>query len=175
MSAHNILSEDFVDNVIRVLEEEKTPPSLIELENTETSLMTDMDTASTAITRLYNVELRFALDDFGTGYSSMQYLYSMPIACLKIDKRFIDGIGQGDSRALVKGMLSLAANLGMDTVAEGVEDLDQLSFLAANQCHVIQGYLFSKPLNGEDCGEYLRNQRERISAAAGILFFARSP
>ena len=128
--------------------------------------MTDLETASKAITRLHDAGLRIALDDFGTGYSSMQYLYSMPIACMKIDKRFIDGITvtDGNSRSLVKGMLALASNLGMDTVAEGVEDLDQLSFLAANHCNIIQGYLFSKPLSSADCGDFLRNRTTRINA-----------
>ncbi|MBQ9405278.1 MAG: EAL domain-containing protein [Desulfovibrio sp.] len=169
MSARSILSGDFATNVIRVLEEERTPPDLIELEITETCLMTHMDTAFAAITRLHDAGLRIALDDFGTGYSSMQYLQAMPIACLKIDKQFIDGIfrADGDTRALVRGILALAANLGMDTVAEGVEDLDQLSFLAANHCNVIQGYLFSRPLNGTDCASFLRDCRIRINAVAG--------
>ncbi len=166
MSARSILSDDFADHVIHILKEENTPPSLIDLEITETSLMTDMDTASKAITRLHDAGLRIALDDFGTGYSSMQYLYRMPIACMKIDKRFIDGITltDGNSRSLVKGMLALASNLGMDTVAEGVEHLDQLPFLATNHCNVIQGYLFSKPLNSADCGDFLRNRTTRINA-----------
>ena len=166
MSGRSILSDDFADHVIHILKEENTPPSLIDLEITETSLMTDLETASKAITRLHDAGLRIALDDFGTGYSSMQYLYSMPIACMKIDKRFIDGITvtDGNSRSLVKGMLALASNLGMDTVAEGVEDLDQLSFLAANHCNIIQGYLFSKPLSSADCGDFLRNRTTRINA-----------
>ncbi len=169
MSAKSILSKGFADNVIRILQEEGTPPSLIDVEITETSIMTDFDTANAAIARLHDAGLHIALDDFGTGYSSMQYLYSMPIACLKIDKRFIDVItvADGDSRALVKGMLALASNLGMNTVAEGVEDVGQLSFLTANGCTVIQGYLFSRPLSGADCGEFLRNRRARIMAAAG--------
>ena len=169
MSARSILSDGFADNVIRILQEEGTPPSLIDVEITETCLMTDLATANAAIARLHDAGIHIALDDFGTGYSSMQYLYSMPIACLKIDKRFIDGItvANGNSKSLVKGMLALASNLGMDTVAEGVEDLQQLSFLAANNCNVIQGYLFSKPLNGPDCGQFLRDRRTRIVAVAG--------
>ena len=171
MSARSILSEGFADKVIRTLQEEGTPPSLIDVEITETSIMTDLDTANAAIARLHEAGIRIALDDFGTGYSSMQFLYSMPIACLKIDKRFIDGIAaaNGDSKALVKGMLALASNLGMDTVAEGVEDLGQLSFLSANHCNIIQGYLFSRPLNGADCGEFLRNRRARIVAVSGSV------
>ena len=168
MSARSILSKGFADRVKRILQEEGTPPSLIDVEITETSIMTDFDTANAAIASLHDAGIRIALDDFGTGYSSMQYLHSMPITCLKIDKRFIDGItaADGDSKALVKGMLALASNLNMDTVAEGVEDLKQLSFLAANGCTVIQGYLFSRPLNAADCGEFLRNRRARIAAVS---------
>ena len=168
VSARSILSDGFAERVIRIMQEEGTPPWLLEVEITETSIMTDFDTANAAIASLHHAGIHIALDDFGTGYSSMQFLYSMPIACLKIDKRFIDGIniGDGDSRSLVKGMLALASNLGLDTVAEGVEDLDQLSFLAANSCNVIQGYLFSKPLSGHNCGEFLRNRKAKITAVA---------
>lgn len=173
MSARSILSDGFANEVLRILREEGTPPSLIHLEITETCLMTDVTTASQVITRLHNAGIRIALDDFGTGYSSMQFLYAMPIATIKIDKRFIDGVTTSEgARSLVLGILALATDLGMNTVAEGVEDRHQLAFLTQHRCHIIQGYLFSRPLSGADCGEFLRHRQQRIAEAAGTAAVA---
>ncbi|MBO4335537.1 MAG: bifunctional diguanylate cyclase/phosphodiesterase, partial [Desulfovibrio sp.] len=165
MSVHSILSTGFADQVIRILEEENTPPELIDIEITESSFMSDMEKALNAVSRLHEAGIHIALDDFGTGYSSLQYLSSMPISFLKIDKKFVDDIFSGKETAqpLVKSIISLAHNLGMHTISEGVEDKNQLAFLVGNGAHVIQGYLFSKPLNAEDCKEYLRNRKERIA------------
>lgn len=165
MSARSILSEGFADQVLRILEE-GAPPSLIDIEITETCLMSDLDTAFAAISRLHEAGLHIALDDFGTGYSSLQYLSAMPISFLKIDKKFVDDIfsGKVTAQPLVKSILALASNLGMHTVSEGVEERCQLQFLAANGAHIIQGYLFSRPLTGAACGEFLRNRKARIAA-----------
>ena len=166
MSVHSILSEGFADKVLRILKEEGTPPSLIDIEITESSFMSDMNTALKAISRLHDAGLHVELDDFGTGYSSLQYLSSMPISVLKIDKKFVDDIFSGKETAqpLVKSIISLAKSLGMLTVSEGVEDKNQLAFLVGNGAHVIQGYLFSKPLNADDFGEFLRNRKANIDA-----------
>lgn len=166
MSVRSVLSDDFLDNVMRILQEEGTPPSLIDIEITESSFMTDMQKALTAVTRLHELGIHIALDDFGTGYSSLQYLSAMPISVLKIDKKFVDDIFSGKEAAqpLIKGIISLAVSLGMHTVSEGVENRDQLDFLVGNGACVIQGYLFSKPLSAADCGEYLRNRKARIEA-----------
>lgn len=166
MSAHSILSEDFVDKVIDILKNEKTPTSLIDIEITESSFISDMEKAFTAISKLYNAGIHIALDDFGTGYSSLQYLSAMPISFLKIDKKFVDDIfsGKVTAKPLVKSIISLATSLRMHTISEGVENINQLQFLAKNGAHIIQGYLFSKPLNAKDCGEFLRNSKEHIQA-----------
>ena len=166
MSVRSILSDNFAEHVIRVLTEEKTPPSLIEIEITETCFMTDMKSAIAAITKLYKAGIRIALDDFGTGYSSLQYLSEMPISFLKIDKKFVDDIfsAKATAQPLVKGILSLASSLGMRTVSEGVERKSQLDFLAANGASIIQGYLFSRPLSGLACGDFLKKQKDIIAA-----------
>ncbi len=172
MSAHSILSAGFADQVIRILEQEGTPPSLIDIEITETSFMSDIETAFAAISRLHEYGIRIALDDFGTGYSSLQYLSAMPISFLKIDRKFVIDIfsGKVTAKPLVKSILSLAASLGMKTVSEGVEDTNQLAFLAGNGADIIQGYLFSKPLAPADCEEYLRNRKARITAITNDAF-----
>ncbi len=166
MSVRSILSDGFADAVLRILEEEGAPSSLIDIEITESCFMSDMETAFKAISRLHEAGLHVELDDFGTGYSSLQYLSAMPISILKIDKQFVDDIFSGKEAAqpLVKSIISLAVSLGMHTVSEGVEDRKQLDFLASNGAHIIQGYLFSKPLSASDCGEFLRNRKVRIEA-----------
>ncbi|MBQ7585246.1 MAG: EAL domain-containing protein, partial [Desulfovibrionaceae bacterium] len=97
MSARSILAEGFTSQVLQILAEEDTPPNLIELEITESCLMTELDEAFNVIYSLHNAGINIALDDFGTGYSSIQYLSAMPISCLKIDKKFIDDIFSGKS------------------------------------------------------------------------------
>ena len=166
MSVRSILSDGFADKVLRILREEGTPPSLIDIEITESSFMSDMNTALKAISRLHDAGLHVELDDFGTGYSSLKYLSAMPISVLKIDKSFVDDIYSGKEAAqpLVKSIISLADSLGMLTVSEGVEDKNQLAFLVSNGANVIQGYLFSKPLSAADFGEFLRNRKSRIAS-----------
>ena len=96
-------------------------------------------------------------------------MHALPIATLKIDKKFIDDLNasSNSSNNLVKGILALAAGLGMETVAEGVEERSQLDFLIENGCAVIQGYFFSKPLNPKDCEDFLFSQQDRFDQLLG--------
>lgn len=169
MSAKSILAETFAEEVQKIITSEGTDPSLIEVEVTETCLVTNLDVASKAIAQLTNAGIQVSLDDFGTGYSSLLYLHALPIACLKIDKKFIDDLNAqaNSSNNLVKGILGLASGLGMETVAEGVEERSQLDFLTDNGCAVIQGYFFSKPLNAQDCENFLFSQRQRFDEILG--------
>ena len=92
--------------------------------------------------------VRFSLDDFGTGYSSLSYLKQLPLDQLKIDKSFIqDALIDRNSEAIVEIIMSLAVNLGLRVVAEGVETEDQWSFLKGNNCHSFQGYYFGRPVD----------------------------
>ncbi|MCR4667502.1 MAG: bifunctional diguanylate cyclase/phosphodiesterase, partial [Desulfovibrio sp.] len=165
MSVHSILSAGFADKVIHILEEEGTPSSLIDIEITETSFMSDMSRAFEVISRLHEAGIRIALDDFGTGYSSLQYLSAMPISFLKIDRKFVDDIfsGKVTAQPLVRSIISLAENLRMHVISEGVEKKEQLRFLADNGADIIQGYIFSKPLSSDDCEMYLRDREARIA------------
>lgn len=158
MSGRSIIAETFVDDVLGVLRQEGMRPDHIGIEITETAFMSNMTEASQAIAALSEQGLQIYLDDFGTGYSSLYYLHTMPIASLKIDKSFIDGINapSNASNELVKTVLTLASGLGMATVAEGVETRGQLDFLTENGCTVIQGYIFSRALSGSDFAAYLR-------------------
>ena len=163
----SIIAESFVDDVLDVLGREDVRPEHIGIEITETAFMSNMAEASRAIAALSEQGIKIYLDDFGTGYSSLYYLHTLPIASLKIDKSFIDGINapENASNELVKTVLTLASGLGMATVAEGVETREQAEFLAENGCKVIQGYLFSPAINGSAFAEYLKESHARIAAA----------
>ncbi len=164
MSVRSIMSGDFAEKVINTLRDEGTPPELIDIEITESCFISDIENAFSSISRLHEAGIRIAVDDFGTGYSSLQYLSAMPISFLKIDKKFIDDIfsGKVTAQPLVKSIMSLATNLGMHTISEGVESKKQLDFITNNGGHIIQGYLFSKPLNPIDCCDFLKNQKVYI-------------
>jgi EAL domain-containing protein (putative c-di-GMP-specific phosphodiesterase class I) len=121
------------------------PPGRLTLELTEGALIEAA--APDVLDRLHEMGQRVSIDDFGTGYSSLTSLRDMPVDILKIDKSFVDHIvSSADSARLVRMILQLARDLGMRTVAEGVEELSQLEALREMGCHLIQGYYFSKPL-----------------------------
>ena len=167
MSGRSIAAETFVDDVLDMLRREGVRPEHVGIEITETAFMSNMAEASRAIAALSEQGVRIYLDDFGTGYSSLHYLHTMPIASLKIDKSFIDGINApaNASNEMVKTVLTLASGLGMSTVAEGVETREQAEFLAENGCRVIQGYLFSPALKGSDFAAFLMDYPARVAAA----------
>ena len=166
MSGRSIIAETFVEDVLDVLSREDVRPEHMGMEITETAFMSNMAEASRAIAALSEQGIQIYLDDFGTGYSSLYYLHTMPIASLKIDKSFIDGIDAplNASNELVKTVLTLASGLGMSTVAEGVETREQLDFLANNGCGIVQGYIFSQALSGSDFAAYLQSSAESIAA-----------
>lgn len=151
ISARNFQTDTVVAQVVDILRETSFPPHLLEIEITETALMSNWDRAVETITELSRMGIRISLDDFGTGHSSLYYLQKLPISCLKIDKRFIDGISSldADTTVLINTIITLADNLSLDIVAEGVETQPQLDFLLENGCSIIQGYLFAPPLPAE--------------------------
>lgn len=123
-------------------------PRRVLLEVTETSLMADVDTSLRVLRELTALGMRVAVDDFGTGYSSLAQLTRMPVAVLKIDKAFIDGIeGNPESRTVVRAVIGLGRALALQLVAEGVENAAQLAELRDSGCDFIQGYLFHRPLD----------------------------
>ena len=126
-------------------------PSDIELELTETSLLQDSEQVRTTLQTLKDQGFRLALDDFGTGFSSLSYLQRLPITTIKIDRSYTRGISEpGQQRELVGGLIALAHRLGLDVVAEGVENVQQRSILKRESCDVMQGYLFGRAMPGAD-------------------------
>ncbi len=142
---------DFADTVARVLRDTGLAPQCLELELTENVLMKNIDQALLTLNKLGKMGIRVAIDDFGTGYSSLSYLLNLPIDTLKIDKCFIQNIGQHeDSATITKAVIALARSLKLNVVAEGVETKEQLDFLDEQGCDFIQGYYFCKPRAEEE-------------------------
>jgi diguanylate cyclase (GGDEF)-like protein len=147
ISALQFRREDFVATVKRVLDETGANPAELELEITESALMDASPDLVARFEELVGLGLTLALDDFGTGYSSLSYLKRLPISRLKIDRSFVDGLPDNpEDVAITSATLSLARDLGMDVVAEGVETEAQRGYLGERRCTAMQGYLFSPPL-----------------------------
>jgi diguanylate cyclase (GGDEF)-like protein len=126
-------------------------PSTLELELTETGVMRDIKRSLDSLQCLKQLGVRLALDDFGTGYSSLAYLTQLPIDTLKIDRSFVDKLGEGgQSRAVVRSITALAQALGLSTVAEGVETRAQLDSLRALGCDEVQGYFYARPMPAQE-------------------------
>ncbi|HAF55144.1 MAG TPA: diguanylate cyclase, partial [Thauera sp.] len=160
ISALQFRKRDFVPMVARLLAETGADPSCIELEITESALMEPSAELSERLQDLVDLGLTLALDDFGTGYSSLSYLKRLPIARLKIDRSFVDDLpGNAEDAAVTAAALSLARDLDMQVVAEGVETTAQRQFLAERGCHAMQGYLFSRPLTVDAFTDWIRANR----------------
>jgi diguanylate cyclase len=124
------------------------------------------------LSRLNEMGLRLAIDDFGTGYSSLAYLRHLPVQTIKIDRSFVMGMCEEKSDAtIVRSTIDLGRNLGLDTVAEGVESQDAWDALRSHGCTLAQGYLISRPAPADELAELLRERAERradaLPAAAG--------
>ncbi len=156
ISAKRFLKDDLITKLQMVLEETKVDPKCLEFEITETSIIQNEEKSLAMITLLKDMGITISLDDFGTGYSSISYLKKFKVDYLKIDRSFINGLLTcSDDQAIVRSILNLAHDLNMKVVAEGVETEAQLEFLMKHHCDVIQGYLFSKPVEIEDFNSLL--------------------
>jgi diguanylate cyclase (GGDEF)-like protein len=148
LSSKELTQSDLIERVQRVLADTDFDPHSLKLEITESAVMENADTAARVLTRLRELGVRLSIDDFGTGYSSLSYLHRFPVTTLKIDRSFVSRMGDGDENfEIVRTIMTLASNLGMDTVAEGVETEQQLAHLRTLKCQYGQGYLFSRPLD----------------------------
>lgn len=156
LSARQFQQTDLACKVLSTLQETGLPPEALELEITESALMTDMLAAKATLEELTACGITIALDDFGTGYSSLYYLKRLPIATVKIDRSFIADLpNNADDIAIIKAILSMSADLNLRVVAEGVEGVAQLNFLRRHGCTELQGYFFSPPLPPREFGRWL--------------------
>lgn len=146
VSPTQLLAPDFADNVVRILERHGVAPARIELELTETAILSDPEHAEDVFNQLRDAGVRIAIDDFGTGYSSMGYLRRFRPDTLKIDRSFCAGCDQDETAlGIIESIIQLARTLGMTVVAEGIETEPQADCLSTAGCDQLQGYLLSKP------------------------------
>jgi diguanylate cyclase (GGDEF)-like protein/PAS domain S-box-containing protein len=165
VSARQLQDRRFVGEVAEILSEHGLPSDQLVLELTESSLVEDPDQAVHRLRELRALGIRLAIDDFGTGYSSLAYLQRYPIEILKVHRAFVAELGRHpDEPALAKAILQLAQHLGMQTIAEGVEDAAQVAALRALGCGFAQGYHFAAPLTADEFAVLLE---QRATAEIG--------
>jgi EAL domain-containing protein (putative c-di-GMP-specific phosphodiesterase class I) len=146
LSPRQLNEPALTNEVARILHKTGIQPGSVWLEITESTLMRDAESALSALGALRALGLHLAVDDFGSGYSSLSYLERLPVETLKIDRSFVDGVGQkSDSTAIVHAIVSLSHALNLVTVAEGIETPRQLAHLRSMGCEFGQGYLFGPP------------------------------
>ena len=156
---------DLAERVALLLSQRNVPPEMLTLEITESALLANSQDTIALLERIRARGVRLSIDDFGTGYSSMAYLQQMPIDELKIDRCFVDKMGTEAGAGIVRAVLDLARNLGLDAVAEGVEDAETVAALVDLGCEVIQGFYFSRPLPADILTGWLTEHAEHADAA----------
>jgi diguanylate cyclase (GGDEF)-like protein len=166
LSPVQFLSGRLVESVRRLIAETGIDPRRLEFEITEGVLVRDSTEAVEALCRLRELGVRIALDDFGTGYSGLSYLRDFPLDTIKIDQSFVRGIDtRPDTAAIVQGVVLIARTLGLTVVAEGVDSPAEHRFLQASGCHILQGFLFSRPLTAAALTDFLADRPISAKAA----------
>ncbi len=166
VSALQLRAEGFVELVAQILAGNGLPPEALEIELTESMLISEADRMLEVVDRLKLLGVRLSIDDFGTGYSSLAYLKRLKVDKLKIDRSFVSNIAVNeDDGAIVTAILQMAQTLRLITIAEGVETIEQAEFLKSHNCQECQGYLFSHPVSAEQfeilvAAERVRKGRE---------------
>jgi diguanylate cyclase (GGDEF)-like protein/PAS domain S-box-containing protein len=159
LSAKHYSQADLVKKVKEILRSTGLSPKNLCLEITESALMENTDTIAETLSGIRGLEVQVHMDDFGTGYSSLSYLHRFPIDTLKIDRSFVGNLGMSEETwKIVQAILHLAQNLGIEVIAEGIENLMQLRMLQSLGCQYGQGYYFSKPLDPREIGSLLARQ-----------------
>lgn len=157
VSARQLQDETLPRHIAALLANYGVDADLLEAEITETSLVESMEVAVRVLDALKKLGIRIALDDFGSGFSSLGYVRNLPIHCIKIDRSFISGIHNNrDDAVIVTSIITLAHNLGIRVIAEGVEMLDQLIHLKTAGCDEVQGYFFSRPVAADAASQFLQ-------------------
>jgi diguanylate cyclase (GGDEF)-like protein/PAS domain S-box-containing protein len=157
LSTRQLGQKEFPQSVLRILKETNLQSNWLELELTESALMDGLGHAPANLERLGTSGIRIAIDDFGTGYSSLNYLRQFNFNTLKMDRCFVSDLAtNGKGAAVAKGLITLAHNLDLSVIAEGVERRDQLAFLASHNCDQAQGFLAGRPVCAEQLVDLLR-------------------
>jgi len=168
VSAVQFRQEGFKELIGQVLNDTGLAPEYLELELTESLLLSNKDVMFEVLNGLKDMGLKLAIDDFGTGYSSLSYLRQFPVTKLKIDRSFIREVELNpDDAAITAAIISMAKVLGLKVIAEGVENEAQLLFLAEHMCDEVQGYYFSRPLNAQNVERMLRKPLKQMKERMG--------
>jgi EAL domain-containing protein (putative c-di-GMP-specific phosphodiesterase class I) len=168
VSARQFLQRDFVQKVQAVLQRTGANPQRLKLELTESMLVQDMDDIVHKMEALRALGVSFSLDDFGTGYSSLNYLKRLPLEQIKIDQSFVrDVLTDPNDAAIAQTVIALGKSLGFAVVAEGVETQGQRDFLLTHDCHIFQGYLFSRPVSLPEFVAFVRASQLSIGHGMG--------
>jgi EAL domain-containing protein (putative c-di-GMP-specific phosphodiesterase class I)/GGDEF domain-containing protein len=164
LSANTLHDAKLVLQVQSLLTEKKVQSSNIIFEVTETAIMESPDKALQTLLKLKDLGCRLSIDDFGTGLSSFTYLENIPADVIKIDKIFIDKISYSEhTRILLKGIIELSRNIGLEVVAEGVDTLEKIEFMKAIQCDYLQGFYYAKPLTYEQLVPWIRENKKELA------------
>lgn len=159
MSGRQLKESGFLQTLTETIEKTKIPAHCIKLEITETSLIDNTEIAVGILDKIKAKGIKTSLDDFGTGFSSLRYLHQFPIDVIKIDRSFLQNLNQGRrERSIVHSIIALAKALDFQTVAEGIETLEQLNFVRTAGCDAAQGYFFAKPMGAEKLPDFLEQQ-----------------
>ncbi len=162
ISARQFQDQNFPEKIVRILGQTRLDPQSLELEITETSIMENADSSVRVLSAIRRLGVRIAIDDFGTGYSSLSYLKRLPIDTVKLDQSFVRGAtSDPNDAALVMAIITLAHNLRLKVIAEGVETEEQREFLRLLRCDEGQGYLFGRPAPAEAFESILRAGPQR--------------
>jgi diguanylate cyclase (GGDEF)-like protein/PAS domain S-box-containing protein len=157
LSARQFRHGDLAETIDDILTEFDLPHDLLEVELTEGILMEDTMQTAAILDKLHKMGVQISIDDFGTGYSSLSYLKRLPIQVLKIDQSFVRDIHTDpDDRAIITAVIALAHSMNLKVVAEGVESQEQLAFLREYNCDIAQGYLFSRPIPGDEVSSLIQ-------------------
>jgi len=166
LSGKQLTQPDLIERIEEVLHESQINPWHLKLEITETVVMENPELAAVTLAKLRGLGVRLSIDDFGTGYSSLSYLNRFPVDTLKIDRSFVTSMNEADENLqIVKTIVTLAGNLGMQVVAEGVQTEEQLDQLRLLKCQYGQGFFFSKPLDVADADLFILNSARADSLA----------
>ncbi|NNF00694.1 MAG: EAL domain-containing protein [Pyrinomonadaceae bacterium] len=166
LSARQIERKSLIEEIAQTLTTTELPPECLRLEITESVIMNNPEQAIVSVNDLREMGVRVSIDDFGTGYSSLGYLHKFPVDTLKVDRSFINRIGnEGENAEIVQTIITLAASLNMEVVAEGIETAEQLDFLRHINCNYGQGYFYSRPVDSEGVGEMLG----KLSAGSALV------
>lgn len=157
VSPVQMMQESFLSDLDEIIKRHNISPAKMEIEVTEGVMIDNMRLAVQTLNRIKSMGMRVSLDDFGTGYSSLNYLQKLPLDTLKIDKSFINNITDknGVQAKITNSIIDMVSSMGLDTIAEGVEDKEQLILLREFNCSSVQGYLEGKPMPADKCEEYL--------------------